>query len=82
MPSRQDVIDILNAVLKGTMSREAASDWSAKWVAAEDSLEIDPTTWDALNFIFMMDAPKPDRTYAFSLEAIRLELSKLTRGDA
>jgi hypothetical protein len=54
-PTRASVIEVMDAVLAGTMSRSEASGWAMRWVAAEKPSIDDAAVWRALTLLGMID---------------------------
>lgn len=56
LPSRSEVRVLLNGLCLGAVSRAAASDWAAKWMAAEQTPSgYDKDVWTALDRLFGAD---------------------------
>jgi hypothetical protein len=71
-PKRDTVMRVLDDVLAGRMSRDAASRWAVQWVSQRDPQIDDARVWDALTKIAMIDAHHGDevRTLLFSDEQL------------
>jgi hypothetical protein len=79
LPSRAEIIAVLDAVLGGTMSRKEASDWAHPWITeAHGPGQVrDVAAWQALVCVGMIDLPTTDRPYLYGeidIEAWRNDL--------
>lgn len=58
VPTRQELVDLLRAVLDGTSSRLAAAEWAAEVqenIESEDPEAVDPQMWHLLRLAASLD---------------------------
>ena len=58
VPTRQEIVDLLFAVLGGTSSRLAAAEWAAEVqenIESEDPEAVDPQMWHLLRLAASLD---------------------------
>lgn len=58
VPTRQEVVDLLRAVLDGSTSRLAAAEWAAEMqenIESEDPEAVDPRMWHLLRLAATLD---------------------------
>jgi hypothetical protein len=73
VPTRQEVVDLLLAVLDGSSSRLAAAEWAAEMqenIESEDAEAVDPEMWHLLRLAATLDLQSGD-TYLHSDNDIR-----------
>jgi hypothetical protein len=63
-PSRNEVEQVLNALVEERMTREQASEWASPWVIGDPNIE-DKAVRDALDALAGADSPTTDRQYLF-----------------
>lgn len=76
-PSKADVIDHFQRLIREQLSREDVATWAEKWVAAEDPPDLDDDVWEALKFLASVDLISTDRPYLYSVEDFEHELRRL-----
>ena len=70
VPTRQEVVNVLEAVLDGTSSRLAAAEWAAEVqenIESEDPEAVDPDMWHLLQSALPLNSCNPQRSWAVSL---------------
>jgi hypothetical protein len=73
VPTRQEVVDLLLAVLDGSSSRLAAAEWAAEMqenIESEDAEAVDPAMWHLLRLAATLDVQSGD-AYLHSENDIR-----------
>lgn len=73
VPTRQEVVALLQAVLDGGSSRLAAAEWAAKVqenIESEDAEAVDPRMWHLLRLAATLDVKSGD-AYLHSENDIR-----------
>lgn len=63
VPTRQEIVDLLTAVLDGTSSRLAAAEWAAEVqenIESEDPEAVDPEMWHLLRLAASLDVKSGD----------------------
>lgn len=63
VPTRQEIVDLLRAVLDGTSSRLAAAEWAAEVqenIESEDPEAVDPQMWHLLRLAASLDVKSGD----------------------
>jgi hypothetical protein len=73
VPTRQEVVDLLQAVLEGNTSRLVAAEWAAEVqdnIESEDPEAVDPEMWHLLRLAASLDV-KSGETYLHSDNDIR-----------
>jgi len=63
VPTRQEVVDLLLAVLDGNSSRLAAAEWAAEMqenIESEDPEAVDPRMWHLLRLAATLDVKSGD----------------------
>ena len=73
VPTRQEIVDLLRAVLDGTSSRLAAAEWAAEVqenIESEDPEAVDPQMWHLLRLAASLDVKSGD-TYLQSENDIK-----------
>jgi hypothetical protein len=73
VPTRQEIANVLEAVLDGTSSRLAAAEWAAEVqenIESEDSEAVDPEMWHLLRLTASLDVKSGDQ-YLHSEHDIR-----------
>lgn len=87
LPSRSEVRVWLHGLSLGTVSRAVASDWAAKWIAAEHTpIGYDKDVWKALDQLFGADTiGQPDlsdaneEVYLYQKDDFQIWLSEFDR---
>jgi hypothetical protein len=65
-PTRDDVARILQQLIAGEISPEAASNWASAWVNRFEELKrLDRRAKDALDSLALADTPTTDRPYLY-----------------
>lgn len=73
VPTRQELVDLLQAVLDGGSSRLAAAEWAAEMqenIESEDPEAVDPEMWHLLRLAATLDV-KSGESYLHSENDIR-----------
>ena len=73
VPTRQEIVNLLLAVLDGTSSRLAAAEWAAEVqenIESEDPEAVDPDMWHLLRLAASLDV-KSGETYLHSENDIK-----------
>jgi hypothetical protein len=73
VPTHQEIVDLLLAVLDGTSSRLAAAEWAAEVqenIESEDPEAVDPQMWHLLRLAASLDVKSGD-TYLHSENDIK-----------
>ncbi|MBL8710303.1 MAG: hypothetical protein JNL25_13995 [Rhodospirillaceae bacterium] len=73
VPTRQELVDLLQAVLDGGSSRLAAAEWAAEMqenIESEDPEAVDPEMWHLLRLAATLDV-KSGEAYLHSENDIR-----------
>lgn len=73
VPTRQEIVDLLRAVLDGTSSRLAAAEWAAEVqenIESEDPEAVDPEMWHLLRLAASLDV-KSGESYLHSENDIK-----------
>jgi hypothetical protein len=73
VPTRQEIVKLLLAVLDGTSSRLAAAEWAAEVqenIESEDPEAVDPEMWHLLRLAASLDV-KSGETYLHSENDIK-----------
>ncbi|WP_374653023.1 hypothetical protein [Dongia sp.] len=73
VPTRQEVVNVLEAVLDGTSSRLAAAEWATEVqenIESEDPEAVDPEMWHLLRLAASLDV-KSGADYLHSENDIR-----------
>ena len=73
VPTRQEIVDLLLAVLAGTSSRLAAAEWAAEVqenIESEDPEAVDPEMWHLLRLAASLDV-KSGEAYLHSENDIK-----------
>jgi hypothetical protein len=73
VPTRDEVVALLNAVLEGTTSRTAAAEWAAEVqenIEDKDAEAVDPAMWHLLRLTASLDV-KSGAHYLHDHTAIR-----------
>lgn len=73
VPTRQEVVNLLLAVLDGSTSRLAAAEWAAEMqenIESEDAEAVDPDMWHLMRLAATLDV-KSGETYLHSENDIR-----------
>ncbi|TDQ81524.1 hypothetical protein A8950_2593 [Dongia mobilis] len=73
VPTRQEIVDLLQAVLEGNSSRLAAAEWAAEVqenIESEDPEAVDPEMWHLLRLAASLDV-KSGEAYLHSDNDIR-----------
>nr|WP_298684625.1 hypothetical protein [uncultured Dongia sp.] len=63
VPTHQEIVDLLMAVLEGTSSRLAAAEWAAEVqenIESEDPEAVDPQMWHLLRLAASLDVKSGD----------------------
>jgi hypothetical protein len=63
VPTHQEIVDLLMAVLDGTSSRLAAAEWAAEVqenIESEDPEAVDPQMWHLLRLTASLDVKSGD----------------------
>jgi hypothetical protein len=63
VPTHQEIVDLLLAVLDGTSSRLAAAEWAAEVqenIESEDPEAVDPQMWHLLRLAASLDVKSGD----------------------
>lgn len=63
VPTRQEIVDLLRAVLEGTSSRLAAAEWAVEVqenIESEDPEAVDPEMWHLLRLAASLDVKSGD----------------------
>lgn len=63
VPTREELVNVLNAVLDGTSSRLAAAEWAAEVqenIESEDPEAVDPQMWHLLRLAASLDVKSGD----------------------
>ena len=76
-PSREQVADVLRALIDGEQDRSSASSWALQWVFAADPRVDDEKVWKALGAIAGADTPTLDRPWLFNETDFRAWLADL-----
>lgn len=63
-PTYREIVEVLNALIAGRISRDDASAWAHPWVIADDRVR-DDVIWDAVVSIGAVDTPDPSRPSGF-----------------
>jgi len=73
VPTHEELVNLLNAVLEGTSSRLAAAEWAAEVqenIESEDPEAVDPQMWHLLRLAASLDVKSGD-TYLHSENDIK-----------
>ena len=65
MPSKSEVVDKLRSLVDGNMTREEASNWAREWVASDNPPQMEQDVWEAIKFLYSVDAISLDRPYLY-----------------
>jgi hypothetical protein len=76
-PSRADVERTLLGLIDGTISREDASAWAARWVGADDPGISDAAVWEQLRNLGGADLISFDRPFLYNEVDFRAWLAEL-----
>ena len=76
-PSRADVVEQLEGLVAGSITREAASDWACTWIERDDIRPRELDVWEAVKSLAAADLPSPDRAYLYSKDDFASWLNEL-----
>ena len=77
-PSKSEVAERLRLLIGGKISREEASRWAGSWITAERPPGVEPSVWEAVLFLGMVDTISLDRPYLYEIVDFEEELKKLS----
>jgi hypothetical protein len=78
-PTVSEVIERLNSVLNGELTREEVSEWASYYVMADDSTIDDEIVWDLLKIISGIDILDSPTSYFYNEEDIKDWIRKATK---
>ena len=82
-PGPEEVADVFRRLLAGTLSREQADRWAAKWVVADEPPAMADAVWEALVHLHGCDLRHgPTEDYLHSDAQIHAWLVGLLKGTA
>jgi len=76
-PSRSEIIEKFQALIRGELSREAVASWAQPWIIADTPPRMDDDLWEALSFLVSVDMISTDRPYLYSTEDFISRLDQL-----
>jgi hypothetical protein len=79
-PAVAKLLEKLEGLVDGSVTREAASRWAWRWIGADDPGRMDPVIWSALNYLGGADSPSTDRPYLYGLEDFQSWLADVRAG--
>jgi hypothetical protein len=75
-PTRREVADVLQRLLSGELTRNAASDWAETWLLSEVAVG-DSVAWDAIKLLGAATLVSTDRLFLYDEIDFALVLKKL-----
>ena len=76
-PTKEEVIQKLDLLIREELTREGASEWARPWIARLDEIS-DPEVRRAIDSLYAADSPSTDRPYLYGKEDFEQWLSKLS----
>lgn len=62
-PTKEEIIDKLNKILQGTLSREDVADWASEYVMQDEPNITDETVWEFLKVVSGVDIKDSPEEY-------------------
>jgi transcription initiation factor IIE alpha subunit len=78
-PTVNEILDRLNSVLNGELTREEASDWASYYVMADEPTIDDKIVWDLLKIISGIDVLDSPTSYLHNEEDIKDWIKQATK---
>jgi hypothetical protein len=76
-PTRDELVEQIKALIEGTVTRKAVSDWAGQWVRLPNPNVDDAAIWKALQQLSGADLHSSRDRYLHSEEDFRAWLSEL-----